>query len=220
MAQGKRYKFQGSTFAVQTALAAGTTVTAITAAEPPVVTSASHGLIDNDVAQLDNIEGMTELDGKVFLVNQLSTSTAELVGQDASGYGAFDADSPNLALIRKVTFSNFCELTSFNQQDAAADEIDVTTICSTAKEFEVGLSDAGSLSLEYNYAGNETVQAALRAAKVAGTQIAFKLALPGAGGTIIMFGSVQSQSISGGVSDVIKGSATIKLSGDIYVLAA
>jgi len=221
MSQGKRYKFQGSHFAVQTALATGKQITAISKADPAVVTAAGHGYVAGDVVRISGVDGMTELNGNEYVVAaSLSSSTFSLEGVDSSGYGTFVNSSPTTAIAQKVTFTDFCELTGFNQQDGTADEIDVTTICSTAKEFEVGLSDAGSLTLDYNYAGNQTVQAALRAAKVAGTIIAFMLQLPNDGGTLIMFGSVQAQSISGSVSEVIKGSATIKLTGDIVVLEA
>ncbi|MEO6709308.1 MAG: phage tail tube protein [Planctomycetota bacterium] len=204
---------------MQSALAAGKTITGISKANPAVVTATAHGLAIGDVVKLSEINGMTELDGQEFVVGTVPTAnTFSLSGVDSTGYATFSSDSPANATVQKVTFTDFCELTGFQQQDAAASEIDVTTICSTAKEFEVGLSDSGSLTLDYNYAGKETVQAALRAAKIAGTQIAFKLVLPNSGGTLIMFGSVQSQSISGTVSDVIKGNATIKLSGNIYVL--
>lgn len=215
MAQGLRYKFQGSSFSVQTALQATKTISAITAANPPVVTSTAHGYLDNDVVKILAVLGMTQLNGNLYVVDNPVANTFELTGVAAAGYTPYTSGGT----AQKVTFSEFCELTSFNQQDASADEIDVTTICSTAKEFEVGLSDAGSLSLEYNYAGAEAVQTALRAAKIGGDIIAFKLMLPNSGGLLVMLGSVQSQGISGGVGGVLEGTATIKLTGEIYVLS-
>jgi hypothetical protein len=220
MSQGKRFKFNGSSFAVQTALQAGRTISSVTLANPGVVGSANHGFANRDVIKIDvGSASMTELDDQFALVANKATNTYELQGLDTSGYTAFSDGSPSTAIAQRVTFSAFCELTSANQQDAAADLVEVTTICSTAKEFEQGLSDSGTLTLEYNYAGNETVQAALRAAKVAGTTIAFKIVMPGTGGTLIMFGTVQSQSLQGAVNGVWKGSAQIKLSGSIYVLS-
>ena len=44
MAAGKFFKFQGSTFAVQTGLGSGATISAISKANPAVVTATGHGL--------------------------------------------------------------------------------------------------------------------------------------------------------------------------------
>ncbi len=119
-----------------------------------------------------------------------------------------------------MIFTEFCELTGASQQDGTSDEIEATTICSTAKEFEVGRSDSGTIQLDYNFAPNETVQAALKAAKLSGDIISLKITLPGTGGTVIMFGSVQQSSFSGAVSGLWTGSTTFKLTGEIFVLSA
>lgn len=220
MSAGKRYKFQGSTFKVQTALGAAQEITAITKADPAVVSSAAHGNVTGDVVKLTIDSGsMYELNGNLYAVDNEASGTYELAGVDSTDYTTFAAGSP-FDYAQKVTFSNFCELTSVNQQDGGADEIEVTTICSTAKEFEQGLSDSGSLTLDFNWAGNETVQAALRTAKVSGDQLAFKITFPGTGGIVIMIGTVQSTSFQGAVNGVWTASATIKLTGEIFVHAA
>lgn len=220
MSQGKRYKFNGSTFGVQTGLGSPKTITAITKADPAVVTAAAHGFVLGDVAKLNDIDSMTQVDGGVYAVDNPATNTFELAGVDSTAYDAFVAASPNLADATPVTFSAFCELTGSNQQDAAANQIEVSTICSTAKEFEQGLSDSGTLQLDFNWAGNQAVQAAIRAGKTSGDHLAFKITFPGDGGIVIMIGTVQQGSFQGAVNDVWKGSVTIKLSGEIFVLEA
>lgn len=219
MSQGKRYKFNGSQFKVQTALGTAQPITGITQADPAVVTSGSHGNVDGDVVKMyiPADGGMIELHDNLYVVDGAST-TYELSGVDSSEYTAFTAGSP-APYAQRVTFSNFCELTGANQQDGGADQNDVTTICSTAKEFEQGLSDSGTLSLDFNWAGNQTVQAALRAAKISGDQLAFKIIFPNSGGTIIMIGTVQSTSFQGAVNGIWTASAQIKLTGEIFVLA-
>lgn len=219
MSQGKRYKFQGSTFSVQTAVGAGKSVNAVTKANPAVVSSPNHGLANGDIVKLVVPHGMTELDGQLAIVNNKATSTFELEGVDSSGYTTFVAESPTVAFAEKATMSAFCELTGVNQQGGAAAQIDVTTICSTAKEFELGLSDSGTLALDFNWAGNQAVQAALRAANVAKTLTAFRIDFPNSGGSVIMFGFVLSTSFQGAVDGTWKASASVKLSGDITVLS-
>lgn len=221
MAQGKRYKFQGSRFLVGTGYTSGKVITGISKANPAVVTSTGHGLSEGAVGLIENLNGMTELNDNLYVVDDILTAnTFELAGVDSTGYTTFSDGSPPTATFSPVEFTDFCELTGVNQQDGTADEIEVTTICSNAKEFEVGLSDSGSLTLDFNWAGNQAVQAALRAAKASGADIAFKVVFPGDGGTLIMLGNVQATSFTASVNGVWTGSATIKLSGEIYVLTS
>ncbi len=220
MASGRRYKFLGSTFQVQTGFGTAKTITAISQANPAVVTSSAHGFVLGTAVRINSVSGMTELNGNIYAVDNPLTNDFELSGVDATGYAAFSAGSPAGGEAVPVTFSNFCELTSYSQQDGATTEDEVTTICSTAKEFEQGLRDAGTLQMDYNLAGNEPVQAAIRAAQRAGEKLAFKLTLPTTGGTYIMIGSVSQSSFQGSVGAAVHtGSTTIKLSGDIFVMA-
>lgn len=218
MSSGARFKFQGSTFKVQTALSATQkTVSGVTQANPGVVSSTSHGYVLGDVVKFSSLSGMTQLNGNLFPVDNPATSTFE-IATDTSGYDAFVTGSPADGIAQKVTFSTFCELTGVDQQDAAANTIEVTTICSTAKEFEQGLSDSGTLKLDFNWAGNEAVQTALRAAKISGAQTAFQLTFPNGGGTVVMIGTVLSESFQGSVNGIWTASASIKLSGEVFVL--
>jgi len=218
MSQGLRYKFNGSTFGVMTGVQGSSpsqVITGVSKANPAVVLTAGSGLADGDVVKISGIVGMTGLNDKLYVAdNPVPGVSIELAGEDTTGQTTYVSGG----LIEEAAFTDFCELTGANQQDGGADEIEVTTICSTAKEFEQGLSDSGTLQLDYNVAPGSAVQVALRTAKVSGAQIAFKLVFPSSGGTIIMFGTVQSQSMQGQVNGVWTGSATIKLTGPIFVL--
>jgi hypothetical protein len=63
--------------------ASAKTITAITKANPGVVTSASHGFGNGDEVYVDSIGGMTELNGRNYLVANASTNTFTL--QDLFG---------------------------------------------------------------------------------------------------------------------------------------
>lgn len=218
MSQGLRYKFNGSTLSVQTGISGSSpspAISAITQADPGVVTSTSHPYTDGDVVLIQHVVGMTNLNGNLYVVDNAGGSTFELAGEDTSNATAYASGGT----LDEVQFSEFCELTGANQQDGAADQIEVSTICSTAKEFEQGLSDSGTLQLDYYAAPLATVQAALRSAKVSGDQIAVKIVFPSSGGTLIMLGTVQQQSIQGQVNGIWSASCTIKLTGPIFVLA-
>lgn len=73
-----------------------TNITNATQANPVVVTSANHGRFDGERVYLSDIEGMTELNGRVFKVANAATNTFELqddVGNDidGTGYTAYSA---------------------------------------------------------------------------------------------------------------------------------
>lgn len=55
-----------------------TTITAATAAEPVEVTSAVHGLVDNDRVRIERVLGMTELNSQSFRIYEATTNTVEL----------------------------------------------------------------------------------------------------------------------------------------------
>lgn len=217
MAGGKRYKFAGSTLEVQTGYVAASppqAITGITSAEPPVVTATGSDYDDGTVVRISGVVGMVEVNDNVYVTDDGTANTFELAGVDATAY----TDYVSGGIVEEAAFSNFCELTGANQQDAAADQIEVTTICSTAKEFEQGLSDSGTLQLDYNFAPNEAVQAAIRAAKVSGEAIAFRITLPKQGGIIILIGTVQQSSFTASVNGVWTASTTVKLTGEMFVL--
>lgn len=78
------------------------TITGITQASPGVVTSASHGFSNGDEIYLDNVVGMTELNGRNYLVANATTNTftlQDLFGNDidTTGFTAYssggDADT-------------------------------------------------------------------------------------------------------------------------------
>ena len=215
MSSGLRFKFNGSTVQVSIGSGAAKTITDISESDPAVVTSVAHGQVLGTVGRIASVVGMTELNGKLFVVDNPVTDDFELAGVDSSRYTPYTSGGT----FTPLTYSQFCELTGVDQQDGTADEIDVTTVCSTAKEFEVGLSDSGTLTLNYNYAPNSDVQEAFRAAKKAGTEVAVRIGFPNGGGTIVMIGQVQQSSFTGAVGAVWTGNTQLKLTGEIFVLA-
>lgn len=58
------------------------TITAITKANPAVVTSASHGLSNGNLVRITGVSGMTEVNGEVYKVANVATNTFELTTRD------------------------------------------------------------------------------------------------------------------------------------------
>lgn len=212
MAGGKRYKFHGSTFQVMTGLdedSPNPAITAITKADPPVVTSAGHGLADGDVVMIVDVAGMTEVNGELYIVSNKTNDTFELTDVRGAGYGTYASGGE----IQKATLSNFCELTNYNRQGGTSPEIPATSVCSTAQEFEIGLPDYGTTQIDYNFAPQTAVQLAVQAYYDSGEKIAVKVTLPGTGGTMLQLGYIQQTNEQAGVGGLWSGSLTIRNTG-------
>jgi hypothetical protein len=65
------------------------TITSITNANPPLVTSAAHGYQTGDLALFDGVVGMVELNGRYIYVTRVSTNTYTLNSEDSTGYAAY-----------------------------------------------------------------------------------------------------------------------------------
>jgi hypothetical protein len=219
MAAGKRYKFSGTTIAVLTSFAAespSSGITAVTRANPAVVTDSNHGLQDGDVIKPSGVVGMTELNDSVFVVNVLDANTFELVGVDSTGYGAYVSGGTYLI----GQFSNFCELTNYNRQGGTSPEIDATSLCSTAAEFELGLPDFGTTQLDYNFAPTTAIQQAIQEFYLSGDVTAVHITLPNSGGEMVQLGFIQQTSETAGNGGLWAGSMTIRNTGNRYDVEA
>jgi hypothetical protein len=60
------------------------TITGITQANPAVVTSSSHGYSNGDEVLISSVSGMTEVNGKRFLVAGVTTNTFQLTDKDGT----------------------------------------------------------------------------------------------------------------------------------------
>ena len=72
-------------------LTEGFGIIAISQADPGVVNAPFHGLTTGDEVFLSGIEGMTELNGRVFTVTVLGADSFS-IGVDTTDYGAFVSD--------------------------------------------------------------------------------------------------------------------------------
>lgn len=108
------------------------------------------------------------------------------------------------------------EVTSLQGPGGQANEIDVTDLDSTAKEFRMGLQDEGSITMDILYIPANTAHAALRAARAGQTLTNFQIAFTDSPITKWQFdGFVLGFEISNAVDDVTKASVTIRVSGAV-----
>jgi hypothetical protein len=215
MAGGLRYKFHGSEIQLLTEYGADSpslAITAVTKADPAVVTSAGHGLSNGDVVKISGVQGMVELNLGVFIVDNVTTDTFELFDVDSTGYGTYTSGGS----IDVGSLSNFCELTNYNRQGGTSPEIPATTICSTAQEYEIGLPDFGTTQIDFNFAPKTAVQQALHDFYLSGEKMAVKVLLPSQGGNLVQIGFLQQESETAGVGGLWTASLTIRNTGNRY----
>lgn len=190
--------------------ATGKTITAITKANPAVITATSHGFTEGMIVVVSGVTGMTEINSRVGVVRNPTTNTFELAGVDSTAFTTYT--SGGTATPSAVTVGNF---KSWNGFDGQTSEIDVTDLASTAKQFRAGLYDPGQLQIGVQYLHNTADQGqdALRASQIAsGPSSTFVLTFKD-GKTITCTGFVKQFSNSGQVDGVIESNITIRLTG-------
>jgi len=130
---------------------------------------------------------------------------------------------PAPAAISSATSANFTlsarigELTDFNGPGGSANEIDVTHLGSTAREFVMGLKDSGSVTAELQFHPGDVGQVFLRKRQeVLSVPTQFVLELSDAANTTLTFNAfVQNFSISGRVDDKVTASVTLRVTGEV-----
>jgi len=203
-------KTQGAVCAVGTATAATKTITAITAANPPQVTSATHGYANGDLVYIDGVVGMTQVNKRVFVVANQATNTFELKGVDGTAYSTYTSGGT----AAKKTMTTVGECKAFGPGlDGEAAELETTNLQSVAKEFLLGLADSGNLAFQvYIPTTADTGQSRIRALKESGTAEAFSVTMP-SGQVLALMGLVKSFGISEiGVDGVVLASGSIRVS--------
>lgn len=99
-------------------LEANKTISAITKANPGVVTATSHGYSNDDIVFISSVAGMTEVNGKYFKVSNKTTNTFEL--EDIDG-----------------TDVNTSGFTTYSSAGTAARVYQITTTYATADLFQL-----------------------------------------------------------------------------------
>lgn len=105
---------------------------------------------------------------------------------------------------------------SFSLADGEASDIDVTTLASTAKEYQQGLQDFGEFTFELIRDLDNAGQAELLEMKAAQEIREFVITFPAGTLNVGTFdGYVKSLNIDGGVDEVLRGTCTVKIDGAI-----
>jgi len=108
---------------------------------------------------------------------------------------------------------------SFDGFDGESNEIDVTNLTSTAKEYLLGLQDFGQLTLTWHPDFNDAGQNELRTLRASGAAGVFQMTLSD-GATIDFNARVRATPSSGGVDAALEGSCTLRITGEPTITPA
>lgn len=115
------------------------------------------------------------------------------------------------------TYVKFC-VASVNKSGSSTAQIDVTTLCSQGVETISGVTDYGTVTASYNYRPGEEVQKLLQAHEDSKRKFNAKIVYPddglGNGAVEVSFkATIESMSENASANDAIRGSITLKISG-------
>jgi hypothetical protein len=92
---------------------AAKTISAVTKANPAVVTSTAHGYTTGTQILIHSASGMTQLNGRVFTITVTDANTYSLDGVDSTSYGTYSGTTGRSQLVIKKKIS----LTGYQEQD-------------------------------------------------------------------------------------------------------
>jgi hypothetical protein len=194
---------------MQSAIATAKTISAITQANPAVVSSTSHGYSNGDIVFLE-VQGMRQVNERAFRVANVATDSFQLEGVDSTAFDAFTSGTA-----QKVTLgTSVTTATSISASGGEFDMIDITTIHDNARFQMPGLPSAISFSMDHLWDVANAGQIALKAASDAQARRVFKFQF-GSGGKILYFaGYVGFTGLPGGsAQDKVTTSCAITMNG-------
>lgn len=187
-------------------------ITAITKANPAVVSSVTGAQV-GDKVRFGEVANMPEIAGLVGIVTAAGAGTFT-VDIDASGF----AQAGGAGVATSLVYVEGCEAKTFNGMDGQSAEVDITTLCSEAREYLIGLQDFGAFSFDVNLVPNDPFQIECNEAKAKREKRNFTVTYPpgedGAQFQDVFDAFVRQFSISGGVDQALSGSVSLRITGE------
>jgi hypothetical protein len=169
--------------AMQSAIGNAVNITAVTVATDGVITctASGHGLTDGDFV-LITAAGMTEINKRIFRVDNVGGADFDLDGEDGTDYTTFSSGT-----VQEITFgASIATMTTVAAGGGEPDQIDATTIHDTQRVVLYGLPAATSFTFDNIWDPSDAGLIALKAASTSQAERAFKFTF-GSGGRIFLF---------------------------------
>ena len=179
----------GSRCYCSTGLGSAVAISAITNAAPPVFTSATHSLVDDDEVLL--AVGWEDFNDSIFRVDQLSTTTASLVGYDSTNTTFYPPGSDTGTLQKVSGWQEIGQVLGITSSGGDARFIDLNPYDRrNGIRLPTGFN-AASLDFELGYDSTRTDQQLLMTASRSLSKLGFKFVLTG-GGFAYAYGTVSA----------------------------
>lgn len=166
---------------MQSVIGSTVAISAITKADPAVVTATGHGLSNGDIIYAEAL-GMRQVNERAFRVSGVSGDDFALEGIDSTAFDDFTSGT-----IQKVTLgTSITTATDINGSGGDFDFIDTTTIHDNTKTQVPGLPSAISYSMTHHWNISDAGQVAMKEASDAQARRVIKFTF-GTGGKIMIF---------------------------------
>lgn len=192
------------------------TVSAISKAKPPVISSTAHGLTNGTVGYLTNVTGMVTLEGQAVSVADKDVDTFKAEGLDSTNLPDFSGGS----FIPVTAWASFGTLTNFEVTGGEGQEQDASTLHHALDQtMFAGLSpQVLNFQSLLDLPNGEAFQL-LRDAARHGTPVVFRVTMP-SGARVIARATPSMPGMSLGRGEIGTRSFTAAVVGEVLELAA
>lgn len=201
-------KWSNVAVAMQSALGSAVTITGISKASEGVVT-ATNTFSNGDYVVL-SVQGMRQVDDRVFRVKSVSGSSFVLEGEDTTAFDTFSSGT-----CQKITFgTSITTATNISSSGGDFDFIDTTTIHQAARTQMPGLPSAASFNFDNIWDVSDAGLKAMKSASDAQAKRAFMFTF-GSGGQIMVFNGYVGASLlpGGSAQQLVTTQTTITMNG-------
>ncbi len=206
---------------MESAIASANTISGITKAAPGVVSSTAHGFTNNDVVLLE-VQGMVELNGRLFKVVNVAADNFQLAGVDGTtGIDTTLYNTFSSGTAKKVTLgTSITGVQEFTFSGGDIKTVDTTTVNDLVDTQIVVGAAAQAADLTMQWDPSSAAQQAMIAAFQTRANKGFKVMWPD-GAFVLWYGTVgYTGAPGGGKQGVTTSPAKITMLGGLTVCAA
>ena len=192
---------------MQSAIAAAKTITGISKASEAVVSCTAHGYSNGDIVFL-LVEGMFQVDARVFRVSGVTTDSFKLEGENSTQFDDFIAGT----VAKSTLGTTITTATTISSSGGDFAMIDKTTIHQNTRSEMPGLPNAINYSMEHIWDPSDAGLKAMKVASDLQQRRVFKFTI---GDAIVLFaGYVGCTLLPGGqAQDLVKTTSVFTLDG-------
>ncbi len=206
---------------MESAIATAKTISGLTKAAPGVVSSTTHGFVNNDIVLLE-VQGMVELNGRLFKVVNSAADNFQLAGVDGTtGIDTTLYNTFSSGTVKKVTLgTSITGVQEFTFSGGDIKTVDTTTVNDLVDTQIVVGAAAQAADLTMQWDPSSAAQQAMIAAFQTRANKGFKVMWPD-GAFVLWYGTVgYTGAPGGGKQGVTTSPAKITMLGGLTVCAA